>query len=861
MSMNRSDMKTHANKTRKSEEQAVAHADTRQRGSNRPVAQFADNRPGVAHHRKLQKIANNSLQVKHLQNLQEISGNDDRTKYTLQRKAMANGHLDRRRWAGPAPVRAAGGDGVIQRSGNPEFWEHLGYIGKLSEAADLSLHEDHSFEFAERSLQNPRGAAYIVNAILPYSAVGSIPQIVQAMVEGLDVDDYSRIAVILGVNARADSQEELDAALDEANQLIANVPFPVALVRSTFKGKFPYGAMRNEVLHSNETRAMTEYFSLLGLHPYISFQDSDTGSRRVGDNDGVHIFHAVDNVLNDGLEENTEEYEQDYLDADTIVEDIDFKVPIRPLLIAGGYRTGKQEDLERMVEEKFNNQPIEGFFKDDIRGKQKIFRREMKELNRDMEKLNRSEKIERNKEKKERKMQFKRETKKVFDNFTKSKKQRIHGNIKKKLENFPKTINMDMEYRDQYARLDPMLPYAPEPNLFIDATAAYRPSPLTGTLLLFGDGASEFTQLGKALGQYAAEELELIYEQRYEEAAEPSPIETARLWNLKGEFIPTSTKNNTAFPTTKDDIKSQLLIDAQTNRHPAREKSFYTDFQNIAIETDLSRLAYADLEGKSAQGHKGLALATDRFFNSKPDKKGASLSGVKESFMGEIKGRGFADLSQNKTFLEPFVVEGAGKKMSQAMSFPFSQNGPFGGSYFGTQKDQKNPFLFNLAIAQQIEEMKRQFFQERAANRDNFMQNSYPLHGDNPINFRVNHWTADDGECGVHALGYVFKKPSLTRWGLITELRKQQREGAADLRDRTVDAISGNNFNRWLSFQEIYDIGLLFNRNIAVVTFNKQTNTWGNMIGNAATADFVIGGVPTSIGGSVNHWVVLQRKQ
>ncbi|NER36771.1 MAG: hypothetical protein F6J93_22780 [Oscillatoria sp. SIO1A7] len=77
-----------------------------------------------------------------------------------------------------------------------------------------------------------------------------------------------------------------------------------------------------------------------------------------------------------------------------------------------------------------------------------------------------------------------------------------------------------------------------------------------------------------------------------------------------------------------------------------------------------------------------------------------------------------------------------------------------------------------------------------------------------------------------------------------------------------INAISGDNIKRWLSDDELRNIGNLLGINdISVVIFNTDTNEWMTVQGNPANSENIIGAVPSTIGGEINHWVVLRRQE
>jgi hypothetical protein len=416
--------------------------------------------------------------------------------------------------------------------------------------------------------------------------------------------------------------------------------------------------------------------------------------------------------------------------------------------------------------------------------------------------------------------------------------------LAKHLEEFTPEIEKDMAYREQYARLHPLLPYAPEPNLFLDATAALRGSP-RGTQLLFGEGGAEFTEMAKNVSRFAADELEHHFTERYEQG--------------RGELRELGIlEPDPEYSRLLEDVRTEMSIAAQNNRHPVRDIGVLADYSGLNVETDLSRIAAtAYVNPRAAQSHAGLTTVVDRFFNTKGDKSKSGASKARDDFsksLGKIP-----ELSK----LDPFDKKlgpgafGLGGKMSEALSYPFSKGSLFSGMQFGVQSDQKKPFLFQTAI----ESARRAYFDEQAQNHvaliQNFRDNALPLHGQPGTRLRLQHWTKADGDCGIYSLGYLAGNQSLTRAGLAEDLRSMNTQAAWN----AANGISGFNAGLWLSIQQLVTIaGLLGMGDIAIVTLNPAQNTWGVLHGDPTTATHIIGGVPAGVGGAINHWVVLRRE-
>lgn len=173
------------------------------------------------------------------------------------------------------------------------------------------LEDISSVEFTKVSLKEGRKPYHIINAITPLKDVDNIPDYIEAMMKGYDTDNLERVSVVIGVNAKIEEGDHQKARDDIENALankelrakLNSFDFPVAIVGSTYSPTeeipFPYGDMRNEVLHSEATQKLTKYACLSG-HPYITNQDTDKGSRRVGTDEGKHLFDAIDEILETG---------------------------------------------------------------------------------------------------------------------------------------------------------------------------------------------------------------------------------------------------------------------------------------------------------------------------------------------------------------------------------------------------------------------------------------------------------------------------------------------------------------------------------------------------------------------------------
>jgi len=707
-----------------------------------------------------QEMANNSPKVRQLKFLQEIANH---------RQGDINDHIN-----------------PIQLVVNAKYINNLIYTEEQETLSGRDLSEETSLDVATHSIQHGNGIAYIINSIVSYTGLKDLQQVINAMIKGLDIEDHERIALIIGVNANENEKEKMLLAIQSAEEIISSYNFAIALVPMTFTGKkFPYGQMRNQVLQSAETKNMTEYFTHLKLHPYISIQDFDTGSRSVGDNEGAHIFHAIDDLLGpepeeEGYDDNVEMFDEEEMqDEESYLpsglddsKDNKHKINYLPLMIAGGYRVGNKEDLIKRLKAK-----------------------KVKSMSKWTD------------------LEFAQYADKFIDKIAK-----------------------DMEYRQQYAELDPMIPYAPEPNLFLDATAVMKGSP-NGRRLEFSAGAAEFTGLAKNVHRFAADELETHYSKKYNSAISGLP-EVGYAEAAKGIL---------------EETRNELTSVSQNNRHPVRESSVMVDYEGLNVETDLSRLATAS-SSVMPQSHTGLTVVADRIFNSKPDKKGVSTSLARKGFLANLIK---TPINANNLLDQKWTTGrvGNGGKMSEAISTPFSPTGYFTDMSHGVQPGYKTAMLHQIAIEQKRREYFDTQFRNHHALVENFKVQSFPFH-ETPARLMVSNWTNADGDCGIYSLGIIIGDHTLTRANLVLRLNRLGTSASI----AAAAGISGSNFSLWLSNDQLINIGSILGfPDIAVVTFNLLTNNWALLNGNPLTSAHIIGAVPASLNGNINHWVVLRR--
>jgi hypothetical protein len=418
-------------------------------------------------------------------------------------------------------------------------------------------------EYVNTSVAAARKPAFVVNAMVGHAEVADILKVLHSMRDGMKgMDD--RVGIVIGVNARKGDADSLEKALESARRQVAGYDLPVALVPSTFGGAkkgFPYGRLRNEVLHSEATQGLIRTFMNDGYHPYIAVQDFDLGSRLVPS--GLHVFNHFHKLL-----DAPEDLAAPPPKEGGVAPGLE---PSRPLMMAGGYRLPDGEHraiLEAAIRARFDNagKSTAGLFDTD-REKNALFKR------------------------------------------------------------LEEKVSQDMWARDRQAGIAPLLPYAPEPNLFFDGAASLLKTDEGSWRIEFGSGGAEFKELAQGLNRLNAWELQQRYEQDASGLRMYAPPGTDQA-QLKA-------------------LREQIKADAANNRIPIRGEAFVTDFRGGATVTDLSRLAYELLtKGYLPQDHSGLS-SLNRYFDSHktvPAVKGKLRANVEEFRNGFKPGESYEPL-------------------------------------------------------------------------------------------------------------------------------------------------------------------------------------------------------------------------
>ncbi|GIM77861.1 hypothetical protein Aau02nite_78020 [Amorphoplanes auranticolor] len=442
------------------------------------------------------------------------------------------------------PVRVPGGR-------NSAFEDLLG----TRTPVDASTYRDTSRELIEQRAD----LAFVVNMILPVGEVNRLAEVIAAVRPPETAGDV-KVAFVLGVNSMdKKASRQLKQAVAEALEIARTLDVPIAVngyaVGDNGKGKFPHGRVRNAVLTDPDNVAVVEAFAGAGTYPYLSIQDFDTGARTVAD--GSHVFAEVQRITSadpdgrltvsgrespaseDSLSE--DESPPDRLKDTMPLPAVDLRTPSRPLMFSGGYRVDPDDVATLRADTVRRISAHEADFKP---GK-KIKNPSDWETERQ------------------------RDPAAFYDN------RRALAESDAFLDDFVSAVREDMETRDRQADIHAMLPYTPEPNLFVDALVV-----LGDDNVRFGDTGAEFPQLAEGLMRAYRNELNHDYA-----AAEVSDATRS----------------------------AQLRTDSQNNRHPLRGSAFQSSFSATAVPTDLSRLAAEfAVTGRLPQTHTVLGASVQK---------------------------------------------------------------------------------------------------------------------------------------------------------------------------------------------------------------------------------------------------------
>ncbi|TWP52524.1 hypothetical protein FKR81_09380 [Lentzea tibetensis] len=389
----------------------------------------------------------------------------------------------------------------------------------------------------KNSVGNNNPPSFVVNMIVGHGQLGDLDAVIDSVVQNAgDLD--GKIAIVIGVNGRVGQDADMAAALNDANTAISTRTEPIALVQLptiAANADFPFGDMRNQTMTSPATQFAVGALKGNGTHPYLAIQDFDPASRAVPS--GEHVFSHVAQSLNS--------------------PDIG---PSRPLMVSGGYRVGDPAQLVADTTARIDRRVA-------------AIDTRVPQIEAQLDQPNLGKRVEKS-------------LQKELGDLTKEKAQLEKARTKVNEDGFAakfeQAIKDDMDARQRQAETHPLLPYAPEPNLFVDAVV-----PLVDPSVRFGNAGAEFTGLGKTMNDFNGRELVDIHTTDNGPAADP------------------------------ESIRSLIETDAQNNRNPVRGPVFTADFVSGAVETDLSRLAMGlAVDGKVPQTHAALPNVMDRYFGA-----------------------------------------------------------------------------------------------------------------------------------------------------------------------------------------------------------------------------------------------------
>ncbi|MCM2423553.1 putative T7SS-secreted protein [Streptomyces sp. RKAG293] len=468
------------------------------------------------------------------------------------------------------------------------------------------------------SVEDSRPIAYVVNAIVNYRELGGLQSFLDSVTHNLTGFD-GRVAVVIGVNGQdvAAIRGAIDSALGGAS-----FPHPLALVATPMPAaaKFAYGTARNATMTSAASTHLAETMIKQGNHPYFSIMDFDAHPHTVPG--GEHVFRHFDEAL--GAHGSP-----------------DFP-PLRPLMMSGGYRmpdmavAGVSEDLIKVTNERLAGdaakapKPVKAAAAGAVKRPRVV---------------------------------------------------KVKGDVGEDfLPTLDARIRLDMRIRDRLAGMHPQLPYSPEPNLFVDASAVLLNRPGLPPVR-FGNGGAEFQTLSERLNLLNAWELDrnlplpafggLHHTQlpeilsRIDDAfrTDRPPLNQVEINHAQGVLNDLANAVRNGDPLvgglradrapvvlhglaealgqgahlpgvpaamarearqilwhTKEALDARLTLrelNAANHVLPERGTAFLTDFQGAAIPTDVSRLL-KDLwkDGTLPQDHAHIKKPLDRLFNT-----------------------------------------------------------------------------------------------------------------------------------------------------------------------------------------------------------------------------------------------------
>lgn len=515
---------------------------------------------------------------------------------------------------------------------------------------------ENNSERAEKSLEDKQHIAFIINAILSYKESDFIEHNVSAMIKGVG---KIPVAVVLGINAQKKdfNSDEYKKNLQMAKDQIKELKIPVAIVESTFSSKnFPYGEMRNDVLKSDATKLLCDYFyNKEGYYPYISIQDFDDASRYIPSYslEPKHIFKAIDETLT-GSNKVDEKYKKilESIPVDELrqflLKNMDFYIKVNSYTL-----NRYKKDVEKLDSYTLSHaiRKVASYINSPECATQIINlineKNDIKFIAEQVVKSPATIAQEHNEKKGMRPLLigggYRPQLRKDIN--TRLIKKGKGELSEKEYEVFCKGILADMKKRDDDAKIAPLLPYIPEPNLLLDSFVALNNE------VKFGNKSAEYEKLSLSLIDYQKKQgghlskLNKLLIDRdvvtYKISQFLKEIDSdmkAKLSNRKAKLLDEIEDLLNKINNLSKDEKSSLeenynLSNNQltNNRDNYRGRLFLIKFNDLSIETDLSRLAEVFLSPNEVLKYKvipqthNLQQIINRAFSLKEHKKGLEI--------------------------------------------------------------------------------------------------------------------------------------------------------------------------------------------------------------------------------------------
>ncbi|GGU57693.1 glycosyltransferase [Lentzea flava] len=425
----------------------------------------------------------------------------------------------------------------------------------------------------KESVEENKQPSFVINMIVGHNQLGDINSVIDAITKDAG-DIKENMVFVVGVNGREGSNADMPANIAQANENVANRREPIAIVPlSTVKANEDFPFGRMRNETMNSSATKFAVGALNGKGTHPYLSIQDFDSGSRQVPSGKDVFNHFTETLNSP-------------DAG----------PIRPLMHAGGYRVGDPDAL--------------------INDIQKRIDKEQQALDED------TSLDQKKRDEQQRQLDLARDHIRDKEGF---------------VQKFQQAMNDDMDARVRQADSAPLLPYSPEPNLFIDANV-----PLVDPSVKFSDGEAEFNGLGKSMNSFAGKELVEIHTNQLPkpelnadlkatkaqleadiaaQGGKASPSQAKTLAGINAEIRANENvaRNSPEFTAAVTDVavQSGIDVDLQTNRNPYRGENFSTDFVNGAVGTDLSRIAlgFAKSDGKSwPQSHVALNTVPNRTY-------------------------------------------------------------------------------------------------------------------------------------------------------------------------------------------------------------------------------------------------------